>query len=131
MRSDHVRSNVGVRAHGLPRLVGERPGLVEKVVPTSELAEVVQRSGGSQKIALAITELQVFAQPAGKLRHSNRMGLGVTVSSIERLGGQLEGLILQLGLALRVSNVSPDREDEPKKGWSHEIADVVGSLSKD
>ena len=60
---DHVRADVRVPAHDLPLVVGQGPGLVEDVVPDSDLAQVVERARSAQQLALTIPKVEVLTEP--------------------------------------------------------------------
>src|SRR2546427_9163970 len=121
MLSDHVGSDVGVPAHDLLLFLSQRPWLVEDVISNAYLAEIVQRPGSPAELALAIAELELFAEFARKLRYADRVRLCIAVARVESLRSQVEGLILKLSLTLCVSNVAPHRQDEPKETRRHDV----------
>src|SRR5712691_6184302 len=118
----HVRPDVRVPPHDLPLLLGQRAWFVENVVANSDLAEVVQGSSGADELAFPITQFQLLAQFSSKLGHANRVRFCVTIPSVQRLGSQIKGLILELSLALGVGYVSTNGQHETKQPRRHYVA---------
>src|SRR5438445_12881822 len=102
MLSDHVGSDVGVPAHDLPLFLSQRPWLVEDVISNAYLAEIVQRPGSPDELALAIAELELFAEFARKLRYADRVLLCIAVARYESLRRPVEVMIINLTLPLTV-----------------------------
>ncbi|OLB92987.1 MAG: hypothetical protein AUI15_19610 [Actinobacteria bacterium 13_2_20CM_2_66_6] len=71
--SDHVRSNVRMPSHDLPFLFTKGTRFVEDVVANSYFAQVVERSSGSDEIALTIAKLELLTELSSKFRDPNGM----------------------------------------------------------
>jgi hypothetical protein len=64
MLGDHIRPNVGMASHDLPLVLAQWSWLVEYVIADSDLPEVMQGTGRSNELHLAISKLKVFSKPA-------------------------------------------------------------------
>jgi hypothetical protein len=120
---DHVRSNVGVATHDFPFVFRQRTWFVENVIPNSNLAEIVERSGSANQFALSITKFEALAQLTGELGNPDRVRLGVTVSCVKRLRRKVKRLILEFALALRIGDIASDCKDKPKEPGRHDVSD--------
>ncbi len=65
----------------------------------------------------------MLSKLSSELGYSNGVGLCIAVARIERLSGQIEGLVFDLSLPLVISNVAQHSQEKSEQPWRHDVAD--------
>src|SRR5487761_69614 len=112
MLGDHVSTHTWMEPHDLPLIVCQWPRLVEDVVTNTDLPQVMQGPCRAEVLTFAVAKIQMLTETEGELSYFFGMGLGVLVSRVECLGGQLESLLFLLCLPLNIRNVALNREQK-------------------